>query len=93
MVESEQPTTEGELLEMSKHFKELLEERETEINNLKGEIYEIKKVLISVYGVIRIVDELLGFTIEAPHDITALIETVRGYLSEYMDKYIFKILD
>ena len=78
MVDTEQPTTEGELLEMSKHFKELLEERETEINNLKGEIYEIKKVLISVYGVIRIVDELLELTTIEEQKATSLIMLARA---------------
>ncbi len=86
-------TTEGELLEMSKHFKEVLEEREKDIAKLKEENMEIKKTLISCYGVLRIVDDLVSYTIEAPHDITALIEAMRAYLSEFMDKYIFKILD
>lgn len=93
MVDKTDQTTEGELLEMSKHFKDLLEEKEDEIAKLKGENLEIKKIIISVYGVVRLVDDLLSYTIEAPNDITSLIETVRGYLSEYMDKYIFKILD
>ena len=86
-------TTEGELLEMSKHFKEVVEEKEREIAKLKEENMEIKKTLISCYGVLRIVDDLVSYTIEAPHDVTALIEATRGYLSDFMDKYIFKIID
>jgi hypothetical protein len=89
MVDKVENTTEGELLEMSKHFKELMEKKEKEMEKIKEENMNLKKILISVYGVLRIIDELIDFSFEIPTDIATLIETIRGYLSDYMDKYIF----
>ena len=62
----ENNTTEQHLLEMSEHFKQILDKKTKDLNRLK-------KFVALIYGLVRATDD--------QEDIS-LIETIRGYLSE-----------
>jgi len=49
---TENKTTENELLEMSKHFKELIEEKENLLNIIKNKYITTKKSVARCYGLI-----------------------------------------
>tara|TARA_R110001632_G_scaffold231580_1_gene370415 strand:- start:542 stop:757 length:216 start_codon:yes stop_codon:yes gene_type:complete len=61
--------TENELLIMADTFKEVVEKKNEEIK-------ELKKVLLSVYGVIRVA---------SMNEDEEIVEALRTYLSDYMD--------
>jgi hypothetical protein len=66
---------ENELLEMSKHFKEVLEKKDYELKDLK-------KKLFLIYGLIRATDDYF--------DDHNFIELSRTYLSEWIEEIIEK---
>jgi len=72
IIMSEQ-TTEQHLLEMGNHFKEMIEEK----NEL---IKELKKGLMVLYGLIRVSDE------NQDHE---MIIQARQVASEFIDKFLF----
>ena len=61
--------TENDLLIMADTFKEVVEKKNEEIK-------ELKKVLLSVYGVIRVA---------SMNEDEEIVEALRTYLSDYMD--------
>ena len=61
--------TENDLLIMADTFKEVVEKKNEEIK-------ELKKVLLSVYGVIRV---------PSMNEDEEIVEALRTYLSDYMD--------
>lgn len=81
-------TTENEYLEMSKHFKEILDKKDNEIEEYKKDIKELKKSLMLSYSYAKILDDFI--TEEYPPYVRMLTEINRGYLSCSLDKYIFK---
>ena len=90
-MNKEAETNEGHLLEMSNHFKELYEKLTEDNEKQKKEITDLKKYLISVYGIVRVLDEIFSLTFEAPPDSATLIEVLRGYLSDFMDEHVFNL--
>jgi hypothetical protein len=66
---------ENELLEMSKHFKEVLEKKDYELKDLK-------KKLFLIYGLIRATDDYFE-----DHNF---IDLSRTYLSEWIEEIIEK---
>tara|TARA_Y100000592_G_C5378244_1_gene272077 strand:- start:149 stop:376 length:228 start_codon:yes stop_codon:yes gene_type:complete len=66
-------TTENELLEMGDHFKKLVKEKNKEIN-------ELKKFIVLIYGLVRATDDNYGDY--------SLIEIIRGYCSEMVEKLL-----
>ena len=63
---------ENDVLQLASCFKDIVEEKDLEIHDLK-------KIIISVYGFVRIID------ITENYD---LIEILRTYISEEMDNLI-----
>tara|TARA_R110001592_G_scaffold183738_1_gene427456 strand:- start:527 stop:739 length:213 start_codon:yes stop_codon:yes gene_type:complete len=62
--------TENDLLLLAETFKETIEKKNEEIE-------ELKKVIISVYGVIRIASIIEEFE---------MVENLRTYLSDYLEE-------
>ena len=79
---------EQDYLEMASHFKEVLEKKEIEIKGLEEEILEHKKMIITTYGVFRILDEYFSVAGNIPFDVVGVVELLRGYLSDYTEKHI-----
>ena len=67
--------SEGELVEMAKHFKETIEKK----NEL---ILQLQKNMMMIYGLIRATDENF-------HDEN-LIGLIRGYCSDFVEEFLEK---
>lgn len=66
---------ENELLEMSKHFKELLEKKDKEL-------IDLKKKLFTIYGLVRACDEY--------YNDSNLIDLSRNFLSDWIEEILEK---
>jgi peroxiredoxin family protein len=79
---------EGMYLEAMNQLKEINEKRDKEYEKLKEENLDIKKELISCYGVVRMIDMMYSDTEEPVLEIGILIESLREYLSQYTENKI-----
>ena len=85
------PTNEYEYIEMANHLKKLYEEIDKKNKKILGEKQELIKVLLSSYGLIRVIDNYVSNVYDIPNDLVVLIETLRGSLSDELDTFIFNI--
>ena len=85
------PINEGEYLEMVNHLKATYDEMAEKLFRKDMELMDIKKDLMTAYGVIRLLDNLLEHIAEVPHELTILVEVLRGLLSDSIDNYMFNI--
>ena len=83
------PINDGEYLEMVNHLKNTYDEISAKLFASEMELMDLKKDLMTAYGVIRLIDNLLEHIIEVPHELTVLVEVLRGELSDNIDKFIF----
>lgn len=88
---NEQPQNENDYLEMTNHLKQLYDEIEMKNNMLELQKLDLKKVLITSYGLIRMIDNICDNIDGIPNDLITLIEVVRSYLSAEVDSHIFHI--
>tara|TARA_R100000541_G_scaffold9472_2_gene17149 strand:- start:2824 stop:3123 length:300 start_codon:yes stop_codon:yes gene_type:complete len=88
---NEQPQNEGEYLQMVAHLKQLYDEIEMKNHLLELQKLDLKKVLITSYGLIRMIDNICDNIDGIPNDLITLIEVVRSYLSAEVDSHIFHI--
>ena len=86
------PINDGEYLEMVNHLKATYDEMAEKLFRKDMEIMDLKKDLMTAYGIIRLVDNLLERLGDVPHELTILIEVLRGELSNNIDKYLFSTL-
>ena len=77
---------EQEYLELVNQLKESFEEKDNELNKIKNENQELKKVIISAYGFIRIMDHF-ALDSEIDFEIKGMIDILRGYLSSVYDDF------
>ena len=77
---------EGEYLELVNDLKVKFDEKEKELDKIKNENEELKKVLISSYGFIRIMDMNADNT-EIDFEIKGMISIIRTYLSNMYDTF------
>ena len=73
---------EQEYLELVNQLKESFDKKEKEVENIKENYFNLFKSLISVYGVMRIIDDA------NEEDKPVLIEIVREYLSSIISPII-----
>lgn len=88
--EQKKQPTDGQMLEMSNHLKELYDKKEAQVEKLKEENLQLKKVVLSVYGVIRLLDQQFNNILLDPETNSYMIEALRSYLSNYVE---YEILD
>ena len=79
----DEPSNEGQYLEMAAHLKETYD-----LNELQ--LLDLKKDLCTAYGVVRLLDSLSD-QMNLPHQFLTLIECLRGTLSDSMDTHIFDL--
>lgn len=77
---------EGEYLELVDDLKKKFDEKEKEMEALKEENTELKKVLISAYGYIRILD-YFAENADLDLQIKEMIDYLRSYLSDSFDNF------
>ena len=85
------PQNENDYLEMTNHLKQLYDEIEMKNNMLELQKLDLKKVLITVYGLSRMIDNICDNIDGIPNDLITLIEVLRSYLSAEVDSHIFHI--
>ena len=88
--EQKKEPTDGEMLEMSNHLKELYDVKEAQVEKIKEENLQLKKVVLSVYGVIRLLDQQFNNILLDPETNSYMIEALRSYLSNVVE---YEILD
>jgi len=84
-------TTEQQLLEMSKHMKELVEQKDQELKEYKIKYMKSKKLITKFYGMVCILQEELEHDWE---DVSGWILTeMRSKISDYVFEKEEKELD
>jgi len=85
---------EGDYLEMANQLKEKYDEITTKLEKVELLELDMKKDLITAYGVVRMLDNLIS-TSPIPYDneVITIVEVLRGLLSNCMDRHIFHIED
>ena len=91
--EKDDDMTEQQYLEMANHLKQTYDKMEEKLLRSEIKIMDLKKELMTAYGLVRIIDNILDNLYEVPHEVVVLIECLRGNLSDSMDKNIFNVKD
>jgi len=83
---------EKQYLDMSNHLKELYDKKEKELEKLKEENTNLKKTIMSCYGSVRLLDiQFSNLLLEETFPV--IIESLRSFLSEYIDHEILKVYE
>lgn len=75
---------EQEYLELSNQLKVKFEENERAMVELRREVKDMKKMIMTAYGLIRMID-WLSDSLDMPFELKVQIENARGWLSECID--------
>ena len=78
--------SENDFIQMASEFKEIYEKKDKETKKLKKDNQELKKIIVTCYGYIRMLDILLNNNIFLQEPF----EMLRCYLSNWMDEEIWK---
>ena len=89
--EKDDNITEGQYIEMANHLKETYDKISEKLFKSEIKIMELKKEIITAYGLIRVIDNILVHLYDVPHEVVVLVECLRSHLSEVMDKELFNI--
>ena len=83
---------EGEYLEMVAQLKDRYDEITAKLDRIELLELDMKKDLITAYGVVRMLDHLIS-TSHIPYDneVITIVEVLRGLMSDTMDRHIFNI--
>lgn len=77
---------EGEYLEAMNQLKEKFDDFDNKMQSLKDDFIQYKKDLCSVYGLIRVIDNILEEDDSyRGHPLKILVETTRSFLSEKIE--------
>ena len=76
---------EGMYLEAMNQLKEEYEKNESLIEKAKNNLTEYKKDLITCYGMIRLIDNVLEEDNYDEHPVKIMIEVLRSFLSEKIE--------
>ena len=74
---------EQEYLELSNQLKESFDKKEKEVEKIKEELTDLKKIFVSAYGFVRIMDNIDDWS-----EKEALLDLLRSYLSEQFENII-----
>ena len=77
---------EGEIIEMGERLKLQFEKNELELNKMKYENTYLKKILMTSYGMVRVIDH--QSEIEMDLSTKGMIEMCRSYLSDMVEEVI-----
>ena len=80
--------SEGMYLDAMNQLKEINDKREKETIKQREELLELRKELISAYGIVRLIDMMYQDAGEPINEISILIETLREYLSQFVEAKI-----
>ncbi len=77
--------TDQELLDMANHSQSLVDKAESHVRGLKQENLELKKIIATCYGMIRMLDENFDYGCDRDHEIYCLVGFLRTFLSEAIE--------
>ena len=80
---------EGEYLELADQFKDIINNKDSQIKKHYEEIKELKKIIMMAYSFVRILDELVAEDFNQPNILCSILEVLRGFLSSAVDRFIF----
>ena len=83
---------EGEYLDMVNQLKSKYDMITSKLDRIEAMEIEMKKDLITAYGVVRMIDHLISNS-HVPYDneVITIVECLRGLMSNVMDRHIFNI--
>jgi hypothetical protein len=84
---------EQEYLDMTNHLKELYNVKDKELETLKEKNLDLKKVILSCYGSIRLLDQNFHNLLLDSDCNQYIIESLRSYLSDVVEYNILNIQD
>ena len=92
---NENTMSEGMYLDAMNQLKELNEKREEENRKNKEELIQLKKELITCYGIVRLLDNLKeNHPLDEPAvEVKICIETLRDYLSQFVEENILGVVE
>jgi len=80
---------EGEYLDLVKQLKDKYDEIEAKLESIERRDKELRKDFISAYGIARLLDHLIDINpIGYDNEIVVLVECLRGFLSDSIDKNV-----
>ena len=83
---------EGEYLDMVAQLKEKYDMITSKLDKIELMEMNMKKDLMSVYGVVRMLDHLISTShIGYDNEVMTIVECLRGMLSDMMDRHILHI--
>ena len=85
---------EGEYLELCNDLKNKYDEITDKLDRIELLELDMKKDLITAYGVVRMLDNLISNShIGYDNEVVVIVEVLRGLMSNSMDRHIFHIED
>ena len=85
--------TDKEMYDMAEHLKSLYDIKEAEIEKLREQNITLKKVIMSAYGSIRLLDQNFCNILLDEQANKFIIESLRSYLSDIVEYEILHIED
>ena len=82
---------EQQYLDMTKQLKDLYDKKDKELQKVKEDNLDLKKVIMSCYGTIRLLDNNYNNIILDESSNQIIIESVRSYLSDIVEYKILKL--
>ena len=83
---------EGEYLELCNDLKNKYDEITDKLDRIELQELDMKKDLITAYGVVRMLDNLISNShIGYDNEVVVIVEVLRGLMSNSMDRHIFGI--
>ena len=84
----EKPMNEGYYLDAMNQLKEKFDVNEYLMKKIQKQNLELKKEIVTAFGCMRILDNLIHNSYGVDGDIVCLSESLRGHLSDYLDNII-----
>tara|TARA_R110000823_G_scaffold62296_1_gene147989 strand:+ start:1729 stop:1998 length:270 start_codon:yes stop_codon:yes gene_type:complete len=85
---------EGDYLELVNQLKLKYDTVEEKLTSIENREKQIRKDMMSAYGVIRLLDNMIDTSIVGyDNEIVVLVECLRGLLSDSIDRHVLGIID
>lgn len=88
IAQQQKPMTEQMYIEMTQQLKDKYDEMEYLKIKLNDQNKDLKKEIITAYGMCRVMDNLIHQSYDIDSDIVSLCEALRGHLSNVIDDII-----
>tara|TARA_R110002072_G_scaffold168443_1_gene321981 strand:- start:2708 stop:2983 length:276 start_codon:yes stop_codon:yes gene_type:complete len=87
----EEEKTDKEVYDMCEHLKELYDIKDIELEKIKDENLELKKIIMTCFGTVRLLDPQWNNIMLDPETNCYIIESLRSYLNSIIEYEILNI--